>query len=865
MTKFEITMEENNVGENITPYLDVLLCNVPAYNRLRHEKGNAAPLARYAKYTLAKFIAAYHNDGLKGKKVYDTLISEIAPQELLPEPVKVKPQPIERYSDEDLMSQAKREIPYVSNVHQSIGKLMDSAIAQAIMILEKHSSVASAKYADVLRYYFLDHKTVDDITKIVKDSRWNVQGNILNKFMKGEDYSAGICIAAYFKQKVVALMDSMLFKACDEVFDENDIDTPEKVNFAANLAGYDVISDMKEWGNVMILIQDSSKDIARQHLISLKKAICDAIVPVQMSVLIEKTKADFVKKNIISTFNSQIIERFADSHPWIQKDDEDRYFIITSRLDKSYQRQGRIIYEAGAPIHHDSVRAIYKSLYGEDYKTAGIQSGSLNKRVEHDFFSYGKTGLWYYSESGVKIKPANEVIAKFVDEHICFYWKDLSAVVGQLCKINKKFTKSRIRLEVTNLCYVDINDTEHFVKKGEEANYPLFSWRRANQNRTNWCVNHAYEMLKDAPNGVMSMDDFEEQFKQDLIETGRPIKVLEDIKYKHSGSSADEKIFIRENNTIRINEDVVQNKYNGDLSLFGRYRKFSEFYNIIFSLAMTELRKQQENKMLLVDFISLALENIESEGKLSSPYIRKIFENKDVLPQGLTRYNENGSVYIKYNPAVATDDTADDMQYAVSAQPSDAVQDVPQLVVSDEIRQPVSYTTRFNWGDVKRALKADLAFYDSPFWYSGITSDEVLDKFVNTLSSSTNNNLNDLVPQIIYEFHYARIDRYDLNQYMRNLPIAFEALLRDIYESCHRPTKSRGIYNLCVEGFNDYALVLKSKDKRGFGRILNDLVNKRNLLLHGANLELSPVTLVQNVVEYIALFVYTVNKYALKM
>ena len=156
-----------------------------------------------------------------------------------------------------------------------------------------------------------------------------------------------------------------------------------------------------------------------------------------------------------------------------------------------------------------------------------------------------------------------------------------------------------------------------------------------------------------------------------------------------------------------------------------------------------------------------------------------------------------------------------------------------------------------------------LAFYDRQGWYEGITSKRVLDKFEAVLAGSNNYNLNHIVPQTIYEFHYARTDRYDLNQYMLNLPIAFEALLREIYESTHRPIRVNGIYELCKEGFHDYAVAITSKEKRGFGRILNDLVHKRNLLLHGSNLELSIVTLVQNIVEYIALFVYTVDKYAL--
>jgi hypothetical protein len=298
--------------------------------------------------------------------------------------------------------------------------------------------------------------------------------------------------------------------------------------------------------------------------------------------------------------------------------------------------------------------------------------------------------------------------------------------------------------------------------------------------------------------------------------------------------------------------------------MYGLYRKYPEFYDSIYSLAMTELRKRQDNRMQLSDFINLAIESLKSDDVgIDRSYVRKMFENNDSLPNGLSRYNDNGTVYIKLDIAVADEETKDEVQYDVTTTSAGSDEVMPSLVVSDTQRQPVTYATKFNWSEVKLALRKDLSFYDSPYWSEGITSDEVLDKFVHFISSSTNYNLNRVLPQTIYEFHYARIDRYDLNQYMLCLPIAFEALLRCINDSKKRSTYGRGISQMCEEWFPDYGRAIKYKEKKGFGKILNDMVHKRNLLLHGNSLELSPVTLVQNIVEYIALFVYTVNKYAL--
>lgn len=848
--------------------LSTILCSIKEFNQLRRESQRySSSLSRYTHFTVAQFILEYNTNGLKGKPVYDKLMKIIAPEEFLPkDKIKVAPNTIERFSIEDLLTHKKREIPYVSNMHETVGKLMDAAISQAIEILLYHSqSAIHENYGKALHCFFNDHMKREDIAKKLNCSKENVRGFIIGDFIKGEDYAEGIVLSSEFRQRVVDLMNSLLYHACDSAFEENDIDSPEKIEFVCSLAGLTYFNDMKEWGNPIVVTDDSAKGLTRLHLGSLKLAICNAIVPISLPEIVKRTKADFSEKNDPSLFDDKIIQGFVVSHPWIEKDDEDRHYIQTRHLERVYQRQGRIIFEEGGLIHHEKVKSIYETIYGETYKIKGIQSGTLSNRPEHDFLPYGKTGQWYYSEDGSQLPLPNKAISKFIDEHIHFYWKDLVEVVSQLTKVNKNLTIQRIRLEITNLCYVDSQDINHFVKKGEEDKYPQFSWNKGKQTRTNWIVNHAYEMLNNAPDKKMKWEAFEKQFKNDIIETGRPLKVLEDLKYKHSGEADKRFIFIRENGYISINEDVVQNDYNGDLSMVGLYRKYPEYYSILFSLAMTELRKQPDNKMLLKDFINLAVENIESdENVVDGVFVRKAFSSNDNLPEGLSRYNENGSVYIKLDIVVADEDVKDEPQYEVVSTSADYTQSTPALVISSDSREPVTYSTHYNWDDVKTALQKDLSFYNNPMWLSGITSDEVLDHFINTISNSDNYNLNHMLPQIIYEFHYARIDRYDHIQYIRNLPIAFEALLREIYESCHRPTYSKGIYQLCEEGFPDYAQSIRVKDRKGFGRILYDLVHKRNLLLHGMNLELSPVTLVQTIVEYIALFVYTVERYAMK-
>ena len=823
-------------------------------------------LRKYTNYSLGQFLYDYFQH-LNGRPVYDQLMLEIAPDMLLtygeelPVTKKLIKDAATKYSIEDLSFKEKRVLPYVSNIHLSIGKLMDEAISQAISLTINHPH--KQVYGKALQMFFNEHLDRNEIAKRLNVSTEHVRTSLIGNLIEGGNYVESISIDESFKNRVIDLVNPMLYCACDRVFEDNDIDTQEKRDFACALAAKDFFNNMKEWGNAFVVVEKDSILLTKQHLISLKLAICDAIVPVKLQDLIERTKSNYVKKNDPKSFNCHIIESFVNSHPWIKKDDEGRYYILTPYLKKDYQRQGRIIYEENGLIHYREVKDRYESIYGETYKSNGVQLRKLKSRPEQDFYPYGRTGLWYYSENGSQLIVPNKSISRFVDEKVEFYWKDLVDVVNQLLRVNPNLTKRRIRLEVTNLCYTEKANSDHFVKKGEEEKYPDFSWNKGRQTRTNWVINHAYELLKDVPDKRMLWTDFEKQFKDDIIETGRPLKVLEELKYKHSG--ADKKfLFIRENDYIGVNEEVLQNKYNGDLSMVGKYRKHPEYYDSIFALAMTELRKRPDNTMALTDFIAYAVNHIDSEDRVDSRYIRNIFDNNDNLPKGLSRFNQEGSVYIKLDLVIADADTKDDVQYEVKASSAEDSQTVPELVESDNNRLSITSATRFDWADVKKALQSDLYFYESPSWYPGITSDAVLDKFVQFLSTSTNYNLNNIVPQIVYEFHYARINRYDLNQYMRNLPIAFEALLREIYESSHSPIKTNGIKSLCENGFTDFDEALKHHDKKGFGRILNDLVYKRNLLVHGTNLELSIVTLNQNIVEYIALFVYTFVKYVIK-
>ena len=153
---------------------------------------------------------------------------------------------------EDLLTHENRVLPYVSNIHQSIGKLMDVAISQAINITENYAhNKTSVNNGRALRMFFNEHLSYEEICKYISCTKENVRNFLIGRFISGEQYVEGISLSEEFQKRVKELLSPLLYQACDIAFEDNDIDTPEKAKFAVALSGYKLLDDVKEWGKLM--------------------------------------------------------------------------------------------------------------------------------------------------------------------------------------------------------------------------------------------------------------------------------------------------------------------------------------------------------------------------------------------------------------------------------------------------------------------------------------------------------------------------------------------------------------------------------------------------------------------------------------
>lgn len=776
--------------------------------------------------------------------------------------IKVLPNEPVKFSFEDLLRQPEKALPYVENEEQPLGKLINIFIEQVINLLKRSKKKADIEYASILDDYFNNDLSLNEIATKYGKTFERIRQIVMNLF-DNKQKKEKIYIAKWFEQRIIESTKDYVFKPIDDYLDDNKIGTDAQETFLCNVANLDILS-MPEWGDIPIFIPKETIGLYRKQLISLKSAICEAIVPTDLDKIINNAKTEFEKRktNKSFAFDCYFCKVFLNNHPWIEKDEDENYSIATNYLVTDYQRQGRIIYEAGDLIHYNQVKTLYESLYNETYSTPGI-SNTLKKREEHDFFPYGKTGQWYYSEDGSEKTIPNKALSQFVDKKIIFYWDDLSEVIAKLKKTDSKLKDKSIRDSITSLCYIDANDKNHFVKKGEEQNYTDFNWSKNKQSRVNWLVNHVFEIINASTNHEIAWPILEKQLKQDIAESNRPKKVFETFKYHYLGDENSGRLFIfNSNNVVRVNEDVLQEEYNGDLSLVGVYRKHPDYYVSLQSLAMTLLRKQENNEIRLSDFVHYALENIENDGSIGKGYIRKFFENEDNLPKGLRRYNQNGTVYIKLELEKADEEAKQDIQTSIPEISAETLETTKLFIEDNSKKEPVTASMLFNWNQIYDALKEDLDSYNYKI-IDGITSDLSLNHFIKFMKESENRYLNRIFPQCIYEFHFARIDRYNLYQYLLNLTIGFEALLTEIYQRSnhHIPLTGKGIYDICEIGFVEYASAIKSKDNSPLGKIIKDLTYKRNKMCHGSNLQLPILTLVHNILDYTALYIYTVNKY----
>lgn len=836
MTQLEQILEDNNGSESKCEEkqsnLQFKLKDFPDFLKLKKEKYFSGPLSRYSNFTLAKFIVEYNNHGLKGKKVYDMLMEKLAPEYL------------EIKAEEPVRPPLSTVFPNSFDPAVPLGEEYKRMITELLFYFNQTSVVPkNAKRATICDLYFNQHHTPKEIQQTSQFSLPTILDNFLTPlFRKGAVDE--ISLNPEFKTAVDQCLAAGLYFPAGKLQKQLQLDDDDFSQFLY-LFNYAVYENLKD-GQSSIIIQKEDSSKVSECLTKLYSTLNDELLPISKKDLYIKLAGIIDQKKILPDYLDTVIS----THQSIATNSDGLIYIKDEALKGVISRICRIVYKS--PSHtarKDDIIATYKSLYGDE--DPAFRQEALKER---GIFSISHGGVYQYSKDGTKPITVHEFIDKYIAEKILFRWSELLVKIKE---INPALIEDSEKSYTTKSCSSCATDSDILVLKGYEDEYPQYKWKVPRMiNKTNITINYAVDLLRKKGDNGMSYREFTKELNKYLVAKSIGTNSTKDVIKKFT--EGDTKIFIQKGGNIKLDNKVLAGV---SLDHIGLGYKYTDFYLSIYALAVSELKSKAGNKMLRSEIAALANSQISEE--IDGKIVNKAFRD-NLMPKFLSVEGERGDAYVCLDMSIFKEENKSELQYKVADDSNDSQNEAePTLVVDTTPRPDVSYRKIFNWPDIISILKKDLKRYDKPYFYQGISSDDVMNKFQKFMSQSTNIYLNALVPQAYYELSYANVDMWSSFDYRSKIARAFESLLMDVYyQNRGVESQTNGLWEIMDLAFPEYLNARKNYDRNGFNGILNNIYNDRNKFAHPTTSELP--TLVSNIsafVSYMALYVYTIAKY----
>lgn len=834
MTKYPdyvIYSGEDSEEEHILDY-NVYLKVIPAYINLKREVKNPAPLAKYANYTLAQFIYEYNNNGLKGRGIFDKLMAKLDPEFVEETPEDTEEETLNTvfpstFSDDSSLMEAYRQM-----------------IKELLSYFDKTSTVPkNAKRASICDYYFNKHLTPKEIVKTANISISTIKDNFLIPLFRNGEVDH-ITLNPSFKAAIGQCLADSLYSPKVELQHKLQISDDDLLQLL-HLFDYAVFEDLEK-GQTAIIINRGDSVRVSECLGKFYSILNDELLPISKQDLYIKLSDSIIPNNWLPAYIDKVIV----THESVVTNSEGLISLKDEAIKGAAQRIRRIVYKS--PSHtarKDDVIVAYKKMYGGE-EPVFIQALLKEKGV----FSISHGGVYQYSENGKAPVTVHAYIDQYIEEKILFRWSEL---LKEILKINPTLIEKSEKSYTTKRCTTSSNDPDILVLKGHESEYPQYNWKTPRtMNKTNFTINKAVELLRTKGDDGMPYVEFTRELNQILVANSIATNSTKTVISKYT--NGDTNIFIQENGDIKLNTKVL-----ADVSLdyIGLGYKYSDFYLSIYSLAISELKSKPGHKMLRSELAALAVAQISDE--INGVIVNKAFIDR-AKPDMLSVEGTGKNAYICLDITRLASDTSKDKQYKVADDDKTNQNESTPTVVVDTTPRPAStYRQIFNWPDIISMLKRELRHYDKPYFYQGITSDDVLEKFHRFMSQSNNVYLNQLIPQAYYELNYANVDRWSSYDYRSKMARAFESLLMDIYfQNRGVEPQTKGLWEILELAFADYQQARKTYDRNGFNGIFNNIYNDRVRFAHPTASEMP--TLSDNIkalISYMALYVYTVAKY----
>lgn len=595
---------------------------------------------------------------------------------------------------------------------------------------------------------------------------------------------------------------------------------------------------------VRFIIPKDTKGMYRNISEALISVLKDFVIPKDRDEILEKTLSHKKIRDINFGWNELFIDNILSCNDLVSRTGNEEYFINTKYLSTNEQKLARMIFEKGEPVANEQIKKEFEIQYG--YRcSSGLQS--LKK--------YGlilnQGNLWSFK--GEELDPLQSFIENFAVNEGKFFYADLEK---ELIAAGYQIPDS-IRTYITNLCLVDNKDKNHFCYKKNMDDYPDFSWR--NQPRaglTNWVLNRIRDFLieKESENVTCNqMINLIENEARNTVYENYIRQRVQAILYSYSGHG---KPFIIKDNIITKNTSIFDSV---DFESIGLKGKKYAFYSQIRSIIQNALKKSEKGRILFTEAINLVNESLDESQ--SRKTIEHALTNRFMQSLDLELVNEDGSLFVvKTGETIKIEPT---YEITVTSDDSNDIDEVVQIEPTAK-REPISYRTVLNWKELESMLNHELVFYGRIMSFFGFELGENIQKFISFLRDSENRNLNNRLPQSLYEYWFASTDTYDRFTYVTNLTLYFEALLSEIYHKKHEQRlRTHGLGEwLRYFPYLQNALTTRREEATLYQKIFKQLYKTRNDIAHGEDIAMSSWEIAKAIADYTALYIFVIAKYA---
>jgi hypothetical protein len=752
----------------------------------------------------------------------------------------------------------KRTFP--QNINPNLPCITQLAMALAEVINEV--SIKNPNRGDILKKYYIDGLSVDEIAQQKGTSHQNVDNHRLNSFEylinSGEYIEDWLLVNPDLYKAAYEERDNLLYHPIEEFPDISSTGISQEP--LLKFLGLKLFSDFSLHSSILIPRGKKARNGTDARFSSILSAFSHVLrsscYPKKESELKDLFETEILDENIEQ--KEKIFPCLLRYHSGVESEG-DLYWFKGELLFKR-ERLARIVYEAnGNPVTHDELRERYQNLYGENPDPLVISYGrSLG------IFAIGRTKSFRY---GGALAPIRDVLAELIQSNNYeFHYSDIESVIK---KKGYQYEKRYIRnLLMTLGCRPDLDDNDHFCHKDHLADHPQNRWKEERRyGITNALLNHLKKMFTKSNNYSVDYSAFVGACRDWCSNEGiRFNNTLYSISERYidiqppQPNSDNAKLFYRDKNQIYLNKEVSDQT---DWQFVGKGGKYTAFSITAYGLTYEYLKNAEDKRILLKDLVkkllSWANENMPDLG-ITDSAIRHYFEEGS-LPDDLVKVTVHNIVYIK----AAAHVNSYNQQYVVATNDTKQKEEKPITLVPADVsnRPEVTFSDSFTWDKLRAVMNRELSYYRK--FFPEVLSNDTLDKFQEFISASTNNYLKNVIPQDLYEYWYARTN-YAINyRYMSDLARWFEALLVDIYRRTkNKDPQTKGLSEICELGFPSlYGLIGPNNNNYSpIEKIFRDLHYKRNKEAHGEYLELSSANVAKCILDYLVLYIYAVFTFA---